>query len=125
MRGVTLVGLGSIAALAAATGAYVLAHREPSAADHWALVDRYCVGCHNDAELAGDLAFDRLNRTTLAADAAVWEAAIRKLRGHLMPPPGEPRPAEASVAALVRWLEQSLDQAAREAPNPGAPACIG
>ncbi len=122
MRGITLVGLGSIAALAAATVAYVIGQREPSAADHWALVDRYCVGCHNDAELAGDLAFDSLNRTALHADAAVWEAAIRKLRGHLMPPPGEPRPAEASVAALVRWLEQSLDEAAREAPNPGAPA---
>ncbi len=32
----------------------------PSAADHWALVDRYCVTCHNDLELAGEVAFDRL-----------------------------------------------------------------
>ena len=94
----------------------------PSAADHWALVDRYCVGCHNDAELAGELAFDRIDRADLAANAAVWETAIRKLRGHLMPPPGEPRPDEARVDALVRWLEQSLDAAARAAPNPGAPA---
>ena len=48
--------------LAAAAAYYVFAQRTPSAADHWALVDRYCVGCHNDAELAGDLAFDRVNR---------------------------------------------------------------
>jgi hypothetical protein len=122
MHGSTLVGLGSIAVLAATTGAYVLAHREPSAADHWALVDRYCVGCHNDTERAGDLALDRVDRTALATDAAVWETAIRKLRGHLMPPPGEPRPAETSVDAIVGWLEESLDAAAREAPNPGAPA---
>jgi uncharacterized protein DUF1592/uncharacterized protein DUF1588/uncharacterized protein DUF1587/uncharacterized protein DUF1585/uncharacterized protein DUF1595/cbb3-type cytochrome c oxidase subunit III len=100
----------------------VLVHRAPSAAAQWALVDRYCAGCHNEVDLAGDLAFGRLSRTNLAADAAVWEAAIRKLRGHLMPPPGEPRPSEARTAALVRWLEQSLDAAARDAPNPGAPA---
>ena len=73
-------------------------------------------------DLAGDLAFGRLSRTDLAADAAVWEAAIRKLRGHLMPPPGEPRPSETRVDAFVRWLEESLDAAARSAPNPGAPA---
>ncbi len=94
----------------------------PSAADHWVLVDSYCVGCHNDAERAGELAFDRIDRADLVANAEVWETAIRKLRGHLMPPPGEPRPDEARVDALVRWLEQSLDAAARAAPNPGAPA---
>ncbi len=118
----TVFGLGSVAALAAAAGAYFVTHRSPGTPEHWALVERYCAGCHNAAELAGDLAFDRLQRADLAADAAVWEAAIRKLRGHLMPPPGEPRPSEARVDAFVGWLEQSLDAAARAAPNPGAPA---
>jgi mono/diheme cytochrome c family protein len=117
-----IIGLGLVAVLSAATGAYLFAHRAPSANDHWALVDRYCVGCHNDTELAGDLAFDRMNRANLGTDAAVWETAIRKLRGHLMPPPGEPRPPQARVDALVSWLEESLDAAARTAPNPGAPA---
>ncbi len=36
------------------------ARRAPS--EHWALVDRYCVTCHNDAERAGELAFDKLDR---------------------------------------------------------------
>jgi hypothetical protein len=121
MRRITVVGLGSVTALAAAAAAYV-AHRSPNAEDHWALVDRYCVGCHNAGELAGELAFDRMDGADLAADAVVWETAIRKLRGHLMPPPGEPRPSEARVDAFVRWLEESLDTAARAAPNPGAPA---
>ena len=121
MRRIAIVGAVGATALAAA-GAYLFADLRPSAADHWALVDSYCVGCHNDAELAGELALDRIDRADLAANVEVWETAIRKLRGHLMPPPGEPRPDEARVDALVHWLEQSLDAAARAAPNPGAPA---
>src|SRR5262245_10382357 len=121
MRRASLVAL-AVTALAAGAGAYLYVHRSPSAEAQWALVEQYCTGCHNDAELAGELAFGRLSRTNLAADAAVWETAIRKLRGHLMPPPGEPRPSEARTAAFVRWLEESLDAAARASPNPGAPA---
>jgi hypothetical protein len=121
MRRVAILGICA-GALAAAATAYVFVDPSPSATEDWALVDRYCAGCHNDADLAGDLAFGRLSRTDLAADAAVWEKAIRKLRGHLMPPPGEPRPTDSRVDAFVRWLEESLDAAARSAPNPGAPA---
>jgi hypothetical protein len=122
MRHVATFGIGSVAALAAATALLLNERRAPSATEHWALVDRYCVTCHNDLELAGDLAFDRLSRTELAANAAIWETTIRKLRGHMMPPPGEPRPAASQVEAFVTWLEGSLDAAARAAPNPGAPA---
>src|SRR5436190_7954194 len=122
MRRSAIVGVAGGAVAAAAAAYLFIAHRTPSAAQQWALVDRYCAGCHNDADFAGDLAFARLDHTNLAADAAVWETAIRKLRGHLMPPPGEPRPSEARTAAFVRWLEESLDDAARAAPNPGAPA---
>ena len=85
------------------------------------MLDRYCVDCHNDAERAGDLAFDRLDPSRMHADAAVWETVIRKLSGGLMPPPGEPRPDAARLDAFVGFLEESLDAAARTAPNPGAP----
>src|SRR6188474_2156176 len=121
MRRLRVAGV-AVTALAAGTAFYLFAHRSPSSEEQWALVDQYCTGCHNDAEFAGDLAFARLSRTDLAADAVVWEKAIRKLRGHLMPPPGEPRPSGARTAAFVRWLEESLDAAARSKPNPGAPA---
>ncbi len=122
MRPIATFGLAGIAALAAAAAFHGLEMRGPSRADQWALFDRYCVGCHNDAERAGELTFEAIDRTSLAAHADVWETAIRKLRGHLMPPPGEPRPDASQVAALVRWLEDELDAAARAAPNPGAPA---
>ena len=79
-------------------------HRTPSVnvAEQWAMLDRYCEGCHNDAERAGDLAFDRLDPSRMHADAAVWETVIRKLRGGLMPPPGEPRPAAERLDYLRR-----------------------
>ena len=108
--------------LAVAAYAYYQ-HRTPSVnvAEQWAMLDQYCEGCHNDAERAGELAFDRLDPSRLHADAAVWETVIRKLRGGLMPPPGEPRPAAERLDAFVGFLEESLDAAARTAPNPGVP----
>ena len=114
------IGIGGLAAVAAAAYVY---HRTASvnAAEQFAMLDRYCVGCHNDAERAGDLAFDRLDPSRMHADAAVWEKVIRKLRGGLMPPPGEPRPAAEGLEGFVGFLEESLDAAARAAPNPGVP----
>ena len=38
-----------------------------------------------------------------------------------MPPPGEPRPPAERLDSFVGFLEESLDAAARTAPNPGAP----
>ncbi len=117
------IGASSVAVLGVAAYMYQL-HRTPNvnAAEQWALVDQYCEGCHNDAERAGDLALDRLDPNRLHADAAVWEAVIRKLRGGLMPPPGEPRPDAERLGTFVGFLEQSLDAAVRSAPNPGVPA---
>ena len=115
------IGIGGIAALAVAAYAYQQ-HRKPSGAEQFALVDKYCEGCHNDAERAGELTFDRLDSSRMHADAAVWEKVIRKLRGGLMPPPGEPRPAAERLDAFVGFVEESLDSAARAEPNPGVPA---
>ena len=53
-------------------------------------------------------------------DAAVWERAVRKLRGGMMPPPGVPRPDPVAVDSFVSFLELSLDNAALASPNPGS-----
>jgi hypothetical protein len=47
-------------------------------------------------------------------DAQVWEKALRKLRGHQMPPPGSPQPPQKDVDAFAAWLENALDSAARD-----------
>ena len=48
----------------------------------------------------------------VSSDAELWEKAVRKLRGGMMPPPGARRPDQAAVDAFVAALERSLDPAA-------------
>ena len=50
----------------------------------------------------------------------MWERAIRKLQGGMMPPPGAKRPDQPMVDSFVKYLETSLDQAAAANPNPGS-----
>ena len=74
-----------------------------------ALLNTYCVGCHNTRLRTGGLALDNLNLQTAPDDAEVWEKALRKLRGHLMPPPGSPQPPQKDVDSFVAWMESTLD----------------
>ncbi len=90
-----------------------------SAAAGRAMLDKYCVTCHNQRLKTANLTFDKMDLSHVAADGAVWERAVRKLRGGMMPPPGMPRPPLAAVDSFVSWLETSLDQAAAAHPNPG------
>jgi mono/diheme cytochrome c family protein len=93
-----------------------------NAASGRALLDKYCVTCHNARLKTANLTFDKMDLAHVSDDGAVWEKAVRKLRGGMMPPPGAPRPDLAAVDSFVTWLETSLDQAAAANPNPGAVA---
>lgn len=76
---------------------------------HRAMLDRYCVGCHNARVKTGGLALDNLDLKNASQDAEVWEKALRKLRGRLMPPPGLPQPTQQSIDSFVTWMETALD----------------
>ena len=94
-----------------------------SAPEARALLDQYCVSCHNQRLRSGGLTLDNANLADLGANAAVWEKVVRKLRVGLMPPMGRPRPEKATYEKLASWLEQSTDRAAAaKGPNPGRPA---
>src|SRR5438552_12616678 len=82
------------------------------------VIQTYCVGCHNSKARVGGLALDALSPDRIAEDAKTWEAAIRKLRGGLMPPPGAKRPDGQSVVELISWLEKKIDTAATDS-RPG------
>src|SRR6266516_7119073 len=82
------------------------------------VVQTYCFGCHNSKAKVGGLALDSLSPDRIAEDAKTWEAAIRKLRGGLMPPPGAKRPEGQSVVELISWLEKKIDTAATDS-RPG------
>ena len=84
-----------------------------------ALVNRYCVSCHNERLKTADLRLDNVNIDDLGSGAAVWEKVVRKLRAGRMPPKGRPRPDKGTNDAFVAWLETGLDRAAAAAPNPG------
>jgi hypothetical protein len=95
---------------------------EPEAVleERWALLNRYCVDCHNNAELTGGLSFQGRRPHQVPADAHIWEAAIRKLRLGMMPPLDAPQPDQAVVAEFVAALEATLDATAEAEPYAGA-----
>jgi mono/diheme cytochrome c family protein len=109
--------------LAVASGALALAACQPSveeqAASAKAVIDQYCTGCHNDAERTADFTLERVSLTNVAEHAEEWEAVVKKLRGRMMPPAGEPLPDADVSAELVAYLEGQLDAAATAEPNPG------
>jgi len=84
-----------------------------------ALVDTYCVACHNQRVKTAGIAFDSADLSDVSKDADLWEKALRKLRGGMMPPPGARRPDVASVETFTAALERELDAAAARNPNPG------
>ncbi len=87
--------------------------------DARALLDRYCVGCHNTKSKTGGLTLEGGDLTDVPSYAAIWEKVIQKLRANAMPPPGLPRPNASDQQALRRWLESSIDRAGETKPNPG------
>ena len=93
--------------------------REDPVAARRALVDSYCLDCHNYAEAAGNLTLEQRDHANVAVDAEVWEKVVRKLRAGVMPPAGEPRPDSAAYAEIIGGLEANLDRAIAAAPNPG------
>ena len=84
-----------------------------------AVLERYCVTCHNDRAKAGGLVIDAAGLADVSAAADQWEKVVRKLRGKSMPPVNMPRPDEPTHAALITFLESALDRAAAARPQAG------
>jgi hypothetical protein len=84
-----------------------------------AVLDRYCTSCHNEKLKVGGLALDKIDTANVPAGAQVWEKVIRKLSSGAMPPPGRPRPDNATYTALTSMLVFQIDRDASARPNPG------
>ena len=91
----------------------------PGADQHWGMLKQYCSKCHNAEDWAGGVAFDTMTPQEIPDQAETWEHAMRKLRGRLMPPPGNPQPDAAVIHSFVGWMENTLDTAAATRPDPG------
>lgn len=83
------------------------------------LIQLYCVRCHSDRRMTGNLTLESFDADAAVEQPRVAEKVIRKLAAGMMPPPGARRPDDASLLELRLHLEQSLDRAAAERPNPG------
>jgi hypothetical protein len=84
-----------------------------------ALLNQYCVTCHNERLKTGGLALDKLDLEHAGTDAETWEKVVRKLRAGMMPPAAAPRPDRKALDACAGALENLLDRAAGANPNPG------
>jgi hypothetical protein len=85
-------------------------------------VGEFCTDCHNDQLKTGGVSLEHASSANVAAQAALLERVLHKLRAGEMPPVGNPGPDAAQRASLVKWLETQLDAASAAHPNPGAPA---
>jgi Protein of unknown function (DUF1592)/Protein of unknown function (DUF1588)/Protein of unknown function (DUF1585)/Protein of unknown function (DUF1587)/Protein of unknown function (DUF1595)/Cytochrome C oxidase, cbb3-type, subunit III len=119
-------GLVFAAALLVALEARLPAAAPPVApgAAHRALIDEYCLSCHDTDKKKAELALDTIAADDVTRHPDVWEKVIRKLRARQMPPIGKPRPDDATYDAVIASLEASLDRAASARPTPGRTATI-
>jgi len=88
--------------------------QDPAAAQ-LGTVKQYCLGCHNDKAKVGGVTFEGITADSVAKDPELFEKAVRKLRGRVMPPPGAKQPDGKAVDSLVAWLEDSLDRVPSQA----------
>ncbi len=112
-RSLTWMGIG-VALLA---GPAQLSADEPKAAK--AVIQQYCVTCHNAKLKTAGLQLDSLDIGRIGEHPEVWEKVARKLRTGEMPPPRMPRPDKATYVNATAELEAALDTAAAAKPNPG------
>lgn len=87
--------------------------------DENAVIEEYCVRCHSDRRMRGNLSLEEFDAEQPELMGEVAEKIVVKLRAGMMPPPGVGRPEGDSLDVLVASLEERLDDAAERAPNPG------
>src|SRR5579862_5498228 len=93
---------------------------EVSPAAERALLNQYCVTCHNDKLKTANFSLQSADINAVGDHPDIWEQVIRKLRAGMMPPPGMPRPPLAKYDQLRDWLETEIDRKAALHPNPGS-----
>jgi mono/diheme cytochrome c family protein len=70
-----------------------------------AVLARYCVSCHGQAEPKGDLSLASLDQRALIEAPAVWSRIRERLSAGEMPPRGEAQPTAEERARLIAFGE--------------------
>src|ERR1700681_3931281 len=121
MRALIVLIVGAVAAFGQTAGAPKPAAQSSAAPDR-ALLDQYCVSCHNQKAKIAELTLDKMDLGHVSDGAEKWEKVVLKLRAGLMPPAGSRRPDRAVIDGFVSKLETELDRAGAANPNPGVTA---
>jgi hypothetical protein len=111
--------VGTVGSELRGRGVEVGSELEITAASLTDVVRQYCVVCHNDVMLTGNLTLSDFEVDRAVERAETVEKMIVKLRAGMMPIPGAPRPSPDTLLALVETLENLIDEAAAVDVNPG------
>jgi mono/diheme cytochrome c family protein len=106
-KSIALIAVAGLVAVFTATPA---GQAQDSGSAQLATIKQYCVGCHNDKAKVGGVTFEGITAESVVRDPELFEKAVRKLRGRVMPPPGAKQPDGKAVDSLVAYLEDSLDR---------------
>ncbi len=93
--------------------------RETTLSSKHALINQYCVSCHNSEEEKGDLILEGISLQNPAEAPELWEKVVKRLESRQMPPADRKRPNEASYNAVIASLTDALDAHAAVNPRPG------
>ncbi|MGJ8679778.1 DUF1592 domain-containing protein [Paraglaciecola sp.] len=74
-----------------------------------AMLDVYCMNCHNDQTQKGDVNLAKLQGSNFADHPEMWEEVLRKVNARQMPPKDRKRPNEKAYEYLITEMSEQLD----------------
>ena len=116
LRRAMMISLACVAFIASLTRVFTApqqttaAPQAPGPQGQLATIQQYCVGCHNDRAKIAGVSFQGVTPESIGQHPDVFEKAVRKMRGRVMPPPGARQPDAAAIDSLVAYVEDSLDR---------------
>lgn len=85
------------------------------------VLTKSCAMCHNDRTASGGLNLGPfLTAASITEQREGWERIVQKIRTGEMPPKGLPRPPQAQVDNLIKFVQSEFERADRDVkPDPG------
>lgn len=81
----------------------------PISDKHYNLLSNYCLNCHDEVEMKGDLNLDQyVINWEDKSQREIWEKALHKLEDGIMPPDDEDQPTAEERATILSWLDKEL-----------------
>ena len=97
---------------------------DPLPEPQFALLEQFCIDCHDADSRKGELDLDSILEAPIAQHPRTWEGVVRKLNARQMPPLGKARPSPGDYDSMVSTLVSRLDVHANQHPDPGPPKSL-